>query len=1130
MSITPSEPSRHALLTQLLPIATALYLAFGACAWSASTPAGTLLWEIGQPDQNNTDFALAPDGYGRYGTEGFFVVGSSDPKMDWPYVHPGPADAWAGTRRHTFLIAFGLDVLPGPGECRLRLVFLDVHAGLPPTLRVSINGTPFERTLPAGAGDASLFGEPNRGEPVAWEIPFPASLLRPGDNQVAITSTTGSWALYDAVRLETQGEARLTAVQSSIRILEVEAPPVWMKHEGEVRQPLNVRLHSRTERSGLRFFFDGREAGHASVHAGVQTLALMMNPVEREMVGRLEIRSEEDVLAAVEAKVQAPMLREMWLLPHSHVDIGYTHLQEEVIDIQISNLLKGMELAQASAHHPPGQRFKWNPEAIWVLDHFLERATPDQRAAFLEAVRQGEVGMDGLYANMLTGLCRPEELAQSVRFAPLMAAMTGQPVDTAAICDVPGWTWGLTTLLGQAGIRYFLIGPNHSARIGTIHQWDNKPFYWLSPSREERVLCYIVDNYHFLGNLEHQVLHHAQRLARAGYPHDLTPMLWVGTWPGGGVDNAPPDDQLVAQVLAWNEKYAAPKVVIGLTGEFFREFERRCGAKLPEWAGDLTPYWEDGAGSTARETALNRASAERLAQAEFLQAWLDPKARNRQQFERAWKQVLLYSEHTWGAHNSIEEPDHPFVLDQWQVKQGFALEADKQSHQLLLDSVASRRSNPSAAETVSLDLFNTTQWLRTDLVILSAADSAEFHSVHDDRGRPVPCQRLASGELAFLARNVPGFGARRFTLSTTPPRLVGRAEIDGLVMRNGNIEVELDGHSGAIKSLRHKGASHNYVDPTAPVALNDYRYVLGSDTGGARANGPIQLRVLDHGPLVITLRMESDAPGCHQLVREVRLIDGLDRVELLNHVDRMAVREKDSVHFGFGFHVPGGTVRFETPWAVIRPNEDQLPGACRNWFSVQRWLDVSNRQLGITLAPLDAPLWQVGGITANLLGPVAWDEWLTEAIDSSTLYSWAQNNHWFTNYKADQPGITTFRYALRPNRTGYRPADAARFGIELARPLIPVFVDPAQPVPAPLLRLTSPDVLVETIKVSEDGQALILRLFGLTQNPVRTRLLWQAIGPRMVHRTDLTEMPGAAAPGPITIPGQGVVMLRVTSP
>ena len=70
--------------------------------------------------------------------------------------------------------------------------------------------------------------------------------------------------------------------------------------------------------------------------------------------------------------------------------------------------------------------------------------------------------------------------------------------------------------------------------------------------------------------------------------------------------------------------------------------------------------------------------------------------------------------------------------------------------------------------------------------------------------------------------------------------------------------------------------------------MNDYRYVLGTDAAGAKSNGRPKIDVLDAGPLVATLRITSDAPGCERLVREVRVVDGLDRVELANHVDRKA--------------------------------------------------------------------------------------------------------------------------------------------------------------------------------------------------------------------------------------------------
>ena len=54
------------------------------------------LWLIGGEGAGNAGLALAPNHYQDFANDGFFVVGSSDTKLDWPYVHPGPSDGWAG--------------------------------------------------------------------------------------------------------------------------------------------------------------------------------------------------------------------------------------------------------------------------------------------------------------------------------------------------------------------------------------------------------------------------------------------------------------------------------------------------------------------------------------------------------------------------------------------------------------------------------------------------------------------------------------------------------------------------------------------------------------------------------------------------------------------------------------------------------------------------------------------------------------------------------------------------------------------------------------------------------------------------------------------------------------------------
>ena len=57
----------------------------------------------------------------------------------------------------------------------------------------------------------------------------------------------------------------------------------------------------------------------------------------------------------------------------------------------------------------------------------------------------------------------------------------------------------------------------------------------------------------------------------------------------------------------------------------------------------MTPTWEDGASSTARETAMNRESAARLTRTEILWSMLSPESDYpARELAEAWKNVLLF--------------------------------------------------------------------------------------------------------------------------------------------------------------------------------------------------------------------------------------------------------------------------------------------------------------------------------------------------------------------------------------------------------------------------------------------------------------------------------------------------------
>jgi len=137
-----------------------------------------LLWQIGKIDNNTAEFAIGPNISNQYSVRfphgALFVADQSDPKQDWPYIQPGPADTWAGSKSHTFRILFGLKGPPNTGKCKLVLDFVDTHSSKPPTLAIRINKASFERQLPRGAGDTSAFGQPEKGREHTETVEFPA--------------------------------------------------------------------------------------------------------------------------------------------------------------------------------------------------------------------------------------------------------------------------------------------------------------------------------------------------------------------------------------------------------------------------------------------------------------------------------------------------------------------------------------------------------------------------------------------------------------------------------------------------------------------------------------------------------------------------------------------------------------------------------------------------------------------------------------------------------------------------------------------------------------------------------------------------------------------------------------------
>lgn len=1094
------------------------------------------LWEIGRRDQGNAEFALGPSEFGKFRDDGFVLVGRSDLKRDWPYVHPGPFDGWGGARPHTFTIAFGLAGEIPAGNATLHVALVDTHAGSPPELLITINGHEFSRKMPAGGGDASVFGEPAKGRPHQFDVAFPLSFLRAGANEVAIKTVSGSWMLYDWLGLEAPGSLTLTDTSSTV-VGSITSPPVLVERGGKLMQTVDVTIQHFGKASQGKLEIEGIAPVSVNLPQGVSRHEIAVPAVDATKSVAVDVSLDGKVLAHQTLTLRPVRKWVVYLLPHSHVDIGYTHVQTDVEKAQWKYLEMAIDAARKSAGNPAGSRFKWNVEVLWAVDSYLKQATPEKQQAFFDAVKAGQVGLQALYGNELTGLCRPEELLRLMGFAQTLSQRAGVPITSAMITDVPGYTWGMVPAFAQSGVKYFSIGPNGGDRIGhTISAWGDKPFWWIGPNGRDKVLAWMTGTgYYRVFSSPENLMSYLGQLESQAYPYDSVQVRHcLG-------DNGAPDVDFADTVKAWNETHAFPKLVIATTEEMFRDFEQRYGDQIPTAKGDFTPYWEDGAGSSARETALNRAAADRLTQAETVFALFQPKSFPAEAFYQAWRNVVLYDEHTWGAHNSISEPDHPFVKSQWAIKQAFALDADQQSRKLLDAANQARGPLVSTTSGAAIDVISTISagfpytLVRVPRELSLAGDGV---GTSPEASGTLVSQRLSSGELIFRPC-LAAYTASRFHISSRTPQKLRdtfpAARADGITLKSerssvaASLHLRLDPLTGDIASLVSDG--RELVNTQAVGGLNSYNYLPGSDLKNLARDGAVRISVKEKGPLLASLLVESTAPGCRSLSREYRLHALRNYVEIIDTIDKEAVRAKEGIHFGFPFHVPDGVVRMDVPWGTIRPELDQIPGACRNWFTVQRWVDISNDRFGVTLLTPDTPLVEVGGITANLIGGLNGSKlWLEHLDPSQTVYSWAMNNHWHTNYRAEQEGPTVFRYILHPHSTAGGTGSVGKLALEHDQPflVLPARGElPNEPLFVISGKQGSPSVQVTAFKPSDDGQAWIIRLLETGGNDQQIMLNWRNKAHPATWLSDNSELPRTSVEGAVPIPARSVVTLRV---
>ncbi len=1032
----------------------------------------SVVWRIG-------DLARGMDQYSpRFYKDGatpapVFRVGESSEAEDWPMLQPGPHNASSGFQNCPATIVF-----PRPGD-GAPAYSLDLHInaskGPCPELEISLNGRKGLLVLnPVREHLTSTLGGPGGGGDIV-SVAFPAEWLVEGDNTLVITTVTLDPPDPDEIR---PGQPWFTSWYHFASAIDY-ATVALRSLDGPVDPTPAIRvtplpLYKETASGDLVELVDvvvtlplGCGSSRLKLTVGEQELTQFIGPTEfgmarvrfavPEWTGPVaaEVRLIVDGTVTTSTMELSPVRKwTLHLIPHVHLDLGYTDFQGKVVELHSRNLDRALDILE----HTPDYRL--SIDGSFVLEQFRASRRPVVVDRVLEALRNGSMSCNAFYVLFMTGIASLEEVRRATDLARELSE-AGIRMDYANLTDVPSYSSSLPSILAPLGIDAFLGIQNHG-RAGNedsdaMHM--QSPFLWEGPDGA-RVLTFFADAYSqlrflaadppFVSGCAHSFSRFVMRYERPDYiPSDL-PVVGINA---DNEDLAGGEAELVAR---WSKVYAYPKLRFSTVTEYF-DAVRPLRDELPVVRGDGGSYWEDGCGAAAGAMADYRRAQVGMVQAETLgelTAAVSGRYRpNRAELDRGWRSLIIGGEHTWTSWHATSLPDYEHTHEQLDWKLHHIATARRVARDEL------NRTLGQLGELVTTDgptllVVNTLDSPRDGVAEWDITSGSTLLEVD---GTEVPYDVLRQqgwlSRVRIPVRNVPacGYKSLRVVVGTTPmevPPPPGPEPVPD-VLETTHYRVTVDTAAGRVVGLMHRMSGRELLDASSPYRLGDVLYVTGAGTA-VGTGGPgtsvvnvdrrlplpdltitpasLKMEGLRRTPVGWTIVLRGSAPTLPLVETEIELHETSDRVDVRVRLVKEAERAKESVYVAFPFALTEPGLRYDRQIGWVDPATDHLPGACNEWFTTQHAAALVGREGVVEWCSADAPLFTVGDVVRGL--------WPREfSAQSSTLFSWVMNNHWWTNFPSSQEGDLTLHYAFRP-AAEWNPDSATRFGRDVRTPLL----------------------------------------------------------------------------------------------
>ncbi|HEX2905771.1 MAG TPA: glycoside hydrolase family 38 C-terminal domain-containing protein [Phototrophicaceae bacterium] len=751
---------------------------------------------------------------------------------------------------------------------------------------------------------------------------------------------------------------------------------------------------------------------------------------------------------------------------HAHIDVAWLWTLGQTVHKSgrtFSNVLRLMEQF-------PDYKFSQSQAQLY---QYTERNYPDIFAQIKQRVAEGRwEPMGGTWVEPDCNATGAEALVRQFLLGRGYFRRHFGDVDTPVLWlpDTFGYSWALPQLIKQAGMKYFIT---HKMSWNQYNQMPNQILWWQGLDGT-RVLTHFLTTPSGSEYLPYSTTYNGM----------ISAAEILGTWKnfrqkethnelitayGYGDGGGGPTREMLENVDQLRQHPGAPRVRPGTIREFMERIETEIAADLPVWNGEFYLEYHRGTyTSQGRNKRANRKSELLLHDAEFLAAWAalaTGAPYPHDAVTQAWELICLNQFHDILPGSSVGPVYADSAKDYETIRQ-----LGEQVRTEALDALA--QTLPANTTIVAA---NTLSFGGTRVGLLAENLKAGTQFI-DAQGRTLRTQLVSGGTLVEVPELQPysltalreGSGQ---SAGTTTSLISATQDEERIILENALLRVEINA-AGDVSRIWDKQVEREVLPPDTigntllafedrPMNFDAWDIDIFYEDRTEKVGGVEKITITETGPVRVAVEIQrryrsSRIDQTIYLYRDSRRIDFDTRIDW--HEQHILLKA------AFPVNVMSPTATFDVQWGnVQRPTHKNTPwDMARFETCAHKWADISEGNYGVAL-----------------LNDCKYGYDVHDNVLRLSLVKSATN----PDPQADQ-GEHLMTYSLLPH-----PGDWREGVVEAAYDLnVPLLLRRIQGHPSgagdvrSLIAVDAPNVIIETVKLAEDGNGLIVRLYENERN------------------------------------------------